>query len=159
MSGDLQDQKSPKHSCFTRACPSTSDSSQTWEPGTHCTAWRQVMKLEGALSGCFSWCKCLVGSNHGSASSRHLVWYQSLPCSLACLRVFFAAFIVFPGIEGPSDSGWFQGLPEAVVNCLASWRLLSRMASFLLRGTLYDTCHSKAPSQSGAEQSPLGTAA
>ena len=110
MRGDLQEQKSPKHSCFTRACPGMSDSSQTWEPGAPCTAWRQVMKLEGALSGCLSWCKRLVGSSHGSASSRHLVWYQSLPCSLACLRVFFAAFIVFPGIEGPSESGWFQGL-------------------------------------------------
>ena len=150
MRGDLQEQKSPKHSCFTRACPGMSDSSQTWEPGAPCTAWRQVMKLEGALSGCLSWCKRLVGSSHGSASSRHLVWYQSLPCSLACLRVFFAAFIVFPGIEGPSESGWFQGLPEAAVNCLASRRSLPRMKSFLPRGNLHDTCHSKAPSQHGA---------
>ena len=100
MRGDLQEQKSPKHSCFTRACPSMSDSSQTWEPGAPCTAWRQVMKLEGALSGCLSWCKRLVGSSHGSASSRHLVWYQSLPCSLARLRVFFVAqllLLTFPG--------------------------------------------------------------
>lgn len=65
MRGDLQEQKSPKDSCITKALPSMSDPSQTWEPGVLCTARRQLMKLEGALSRCPSWCKPLAGSSHG----------------------------------------------------------------------------------------------
>jgi hypothetical protein len=63
-----------------------------------------------------------------SVSSRQLVWSQSLLCSWACLRVFFAAqmysserdsvFIAYSGREGPSESVQLQGLPEAILSCL-----------------------------------------
>lgn len=49
-----------------------------------------------------------------SASSGQLVWSQSLLCRWA-LRFWegLAAFIAYSGMEKPSESGWFLGLPEA----------------------------------------------
>lgn len=42
-----------------------SDSLQIFEPGTHCTACRQLNRLKSDLSKSFSWSKCLLGSSAG----------------------------------------------------------------------------------------------
>ena len=39
-----------RHLHHTKARPSMSDSSQSWEPGAHCTACRQPSRLKGVLT-------------------------------------------------------------------------------------------------------------
>jgi hypothetical protein len=40
-----------KDSCLTKAYPGMGDSSQSWEPGAHCTAhWWQLSRAESGLS-------------------------------------------------------------------------------------------------------------
>ena len=66
-----------------------------------------------------------------SASSRQLVWSQSLLCGLSCLSIFFAAylpslteepssFISYSDREGPRQSGQFQELLVGVLDSLLS---------------------------------------
>lgn len=43
-----------------------------------------------------------------------------LPRSWSGLRIFPAAWLVSSPREGPSESGEFQGLPEAISSCLPS---------------------------------------
>ena len=52
-----------------------------------------------------------------STSSRQLVWSENFLHSLDCLKVFFVAFTAFSGKEGFSESGQFQGPPEAILSC------------------------------------------
>ena len=50
--------------CITKVHPSTSDSSQSWEPGVHCTACRQLHRLDKILSRwCLSWSDSLSSSS------------------------------------------------------------------------------------------------
>ena len=49
--GYLQEQKWLKDSCITKAHPSMGDSSQSWEPGAHCTACRQPHRLGSVFPG------------------------------------------------------------------------------------------------------------
>lgn len=63
---------------------SMGDSSQSWEPGAHCTACRQLSRSKSVLSGFFGWSKPLPGS-----------LFLFLPGSWCGLRVFFADKFTF----------------------------------------------------------------
>ena len=57
--------------------PQPGDSSQSWEPGAHCTARRQLRQLS-VLENVFSRLLCLFqAAGLISASSRQLGWPQS----------------------------------------------------------------------------------
>ena len=47
--GHLQEQKQLKGSCISKAHPSMDDSSQSWEPGAHCAAFKHLTRLESIL--------------------------------------------------------------------------------------------------------------
>jgi len=89
----------------------------TW---SKCTACRQLNRLDSVLPK-----GTLV-----KTTSRCLVWFPLLPRSWSDLRVFFAAYLLWEWLsacwlassvrEEPSESGRFQGLPEAILSCLPS---------------------------------------
>ena len=61
----------------------------------------------------------------GLYSFKVLVWSLLLLGGWAWLRVHLSLLAVFTayillGREGPSESGQFQGLPEAILSCLLS---------------------------------------
>ena len=115
VSGNLQKQKWLRDTCITKAHASMGDSSQSWAPGTHCTARRQLSGVENVLSKRASW----------SQQAASLVWESLQPC---LSQVFVAwlswALLLVAGLvccrrEWPSESGQFQGLPEAILSCLS----------------------------------------
>lgn len=48
-----------------------------WEPGAHCTFYRQLNSLKNVFSKCFSWSKALLGN----------CWFLLLPYSWSDLRL------------------------------------------------------------------------
>lgn len=120
----LQEQKWLKDSCVTKA--TSGDGSQSWEPGAHWIACRQLSRLENVLSSCLIGLSLLQTALLVSAPKK-LVWSQSLPCSLpesllSSAELFWeriSAFITYSGREGHSEFCPFQGLPEAFLSCLS----------------------------------------
>lgn len=95
--GCLEVQNWTKISFISKVHPRTGDKSQSWEPGAHCTAWRQFSKLERVLS---QWLWKIF--------SKQLNWFLLLPCdytrvdhhlSFSPLKVFFAVQLLCVGEE------------------------------------------------------------
>jgi hypothetical protein len=123
-------------SVFDRKLARTS-LARSWETGStlhSLPAGRQLNRLYGDLS---KWLP----------SSRQLAWSKSLQhfsCSGLCSSASFhpaglSAFTVYSDGEEPSESGGFQGLPEAIVGCLSSClkKILCRMEYLNRRGNCY----------------------
>ena len=67
----LQEQKWLTDSCISKAHSGRGDSSQSWEPGAHCTACRQLNKLKSVPSKWLNWSKSL------SSSSADIYFFQA----------------------------------------------------------------------------------
>lgn len=109
-----------------------SDSSQNWEPGAHCTACRQLNRLESGSNP-------YVGRL--SASSRLLVWSQNSwqlfpvsPCSLVLLTLAGRQLINLVSFR--NFLKLFTFLPK---------ELPYRMEYFSLRGNCYIRLHPLLP--------------
>ena len=135
--GYLQEQKWLKDSCITKAHPSMGDSSQSWEPGAHCTACRQLNRLESVLSRCLSWSKLLPDSWYEGGS------FESLLCSSASfhLRGTLSFYCSLAGKE-PSESDQLQGpfwdllLPSCLRGFLSDQMKGGMVQCFNIGGTL-----------------------
>ena len=94
-------------SCISKAHPSVGDSSQSLEPGAHCTS---------AGSSTVEQCPFQVPP----------LVYNPLLGICSGLGVFLAAWLHFSALtaysdrKGPSESSQFQGLPEAIVSAFLS---------------------------------------
>lgn len=94
----------------------------------------QLTKL-GAWSTLHSlWAAQQAGKCHFQVTDlKQLSWFWHLPHTWSCLKSLLCnsvsflwegllvAFIVYSVREGPSESGYFQGLPEAILSCLPSY--------------------------------------
>lgn len=137
MRGYLQKQKWLKDNCVTNAHPSMGDSSQnlanpghTAQPAGSAAGWRVSFLVglnlfQAVLAGfCFFQTAGLV-----SSSSLQLSSSENLCNSGSSLWEGLSAFLSYSGREEPSESAHFQGLPEAILNCLPSC-----LSSFLQDG-------------------------
>lgn len=105
MRGYLQQQKWFKDGCITKAHPAWATAQKSWEPGAHCTVFRQLNRFDVAGFYFFHAAGLVFESLQFSFISS---WRDS-------------AFIAYSLKKGPSEFGQFQGLHEAVVSCLPSY--------------------------------------
>ena len=92
-----------------QAHPSMGDSSQSWEH------WSTLHSQQAGCRVYLSWSKPLPGSSSG-------FWFCQAAGVVAPELVWqgLSAFIAYSGREGPSESGQFQELPEAILSCSLS---------------------------------------
>jgi hypothetical protein len=98
--------------------PSISDSSQSWEPGAHCTGRSAGWSL--AFPGASVALNLFEEAWLVSASSRQPIWSAALQLGcMCCMGGGFLACIAYSGREGPSESRKFQRLFGVVSYLLA----------------------------------------
>ena len=122
--GSLRSRHDSKTAASPKPSPSMSDSSQSWEPGAHCTACRPLNRLESRLARSSVGLSFFQGSSAGvcflqTAGLVSESWKPFSSESLCAAQLLFmgeglSSFIAYSGREGPSESGPFQGLPEAL---------------------------------------------
>jgi hypothetical protein len=115
-----QEQKWLTDGCITKDHINTCDSSQSWEPGAHCTVCWHLSRLESFPSRCLTWSKPLPHSWPGywffqavgliSESSLQLIFFGGLISTGLRETLFLLLKLSW---RGPSEHDEFQGLPEA----------------------------------------------
>lgn len=108
LRGYMKEWKWLKDSCLTKAHQSMGDSSQSWDPGAHCTACRQLKRLDRVL---FRYVSQLFWTSFRQLSWS-LVLFTLHGCPLllcsswACLKWLSSLYCLLLG-KGPSGSGQF----------------------------------------------------
>ena len=94
---------------------------KTWKPEARCSACRPLNRLENVLSKCFICSETIPGSSSGSCFFEVVALVSNSSLKPGLSENDSQPSLVFTvGREELSESGQFQVLPQATLNCLLS---------------------------------------